>query len=326
MRPATVTGPFNTATSPLTTFVAGTSNAPLTRVVPDALYSSTALRATDESRTTIAPNSLSNRFFHSLRTPHASPFSWTPRVTPSSLPRSLVLRQDAKPLHAAVEVRPVGAQPAGRLGHYAVRSRERAADQQPLVPVERVAERQLRLDEVGERRCRHAPVTQREHGLDVARADAPTRVQDGQPFDDVGQLADVARPAVPREITHRLVGPFRRRLSRPPALQRSEVPNERRDVARPLAQRRHRERNHVQPEVEVFPESALLHRAREVVVRRRERADVHLDRPPAAHALDLLRFDCAQQLGLRLGPEVADLVEEQRPGDRKSTRLNSNHR
>src|SRR2546430_12483673 len=42
--------------------------------------------------------------------------------------------------------------------------------------------------------------------------------------------------------------------------------------------------------------------------------------PAGTHPLDLALLEHAQQLGLQLGPERGDLVE-----DRKSTRLNSSH-
>src|SRR2546430_13403227 len=69
------------------------------------------------------------------------------------------------------------------------------------------------------------------------------------------------------------------------------------------------------------------------------RSHVDLDRLDGAEAHELLFLDHAQQLGLRLEVDVADLVEEDRAAvgdfeetalgrdrpDRKSTRLNSSH-
>ena len=48
-------------------------------------------------------------------------------------------------------------------------------------------------------------------------------------------------------------------------------------------------------------------------MRGRHQAHVHLDRLRAAEALELLLLQHAQQLGLQLRRDVADLVEEQRP-------------
>ena len=76
-------------------------------------------------------------------------------------------------------------------------------------------------------------------------------------------------------------------------------------------------RNHIQAEEQILAKAAVGHRATEVLVRRRQNAHIDFDRLAAAHALDLTRFDGAQQLGLRFGAEVADLVEKERAGVRE---------
>ena len=95
-------------------------------------------------------------------------------------------------------------------------------------------------------------------------------------------------------------------------MQRGEVSHERGDVARTVAQWRHGQRNDVQPEEQIVAKRSLGDRAREILVRCCDDSHVHADRFPAAHAFDLLRLDGAQQLRLRLGSEIAHLVEKQR--------------
>ncbi len=90
------------------------------------------------------------------------------------------------------------------------------------------------------------------------------------------------------------------------------MPHERRDVVRTLAKRRYRERDDVEPEVQILPERAVGNRAREILVRGREDANIDADRLAATDSLDLARLDRPQKLRLRLGAEVADLVEQQR--------------
>ena len=91
-----------------------------------------------------------------------------------------------------------------------------------------------------------------------------------------------------------------------------EERRERRDVLDALAQRRQRDRDHAQAEVEVLAEPAFLHRLVEVDVGGGDQAEVGLDRAGAADALDLALLNRAQQLGLQVEPQVADLVEEER--------------
>ena len=79
-----------------------------------------------------------------------------------------------------------------------------------------------------------------------------------------------------------------------------------------LAQRRHGDRNDAQPEVEILAEPALRDFLFEVLVRRRNDADVDLDRPRRSEPLDFAFLQHAQHLGLRLGAHVADFVEEDR--------------
>ena len=86
-----------------------------------------------------------------------------------------------------------------------------------------------------------------------------------------------------------------------------------RDVVRPLAQRRQHEREHVQPVVEVLAEAAVGHHPGQVAVGGRDHPHVDLDRLRAAEALELLLLQDAEQLGLQLRGDVADLVEEERP-------------
>ena len=91
-----------------------------------------------------------------------------------------------------------------------------------------------------------------------------------------------------------------------------EEPRELRQVLDPVAQRRHPDRDDVDPVVEVLAERPFLDRLLEVDVGRRDQPEVGLDRLGAADALDLPLLDRAQQLGLQVEPQVADLVEEQR--------------
>jgi hypothetical protein len=76
--------------------------------------------------------------------------------------------------------------------------------------------------------------------------------------------------------------------------------------------RRHRDRHHVEPVVEVLAEFLARDRLFEVLVGGGDQANVDLDRARSAEPLELTLLQHAQDLGLGRGRHVADLVEEQR--------------
>ena len=69
---------------------------------------------------------------------------------------------------------------------------------------------------------------------------------------------------------------------------------------------------HIQAVEQVLAEQLGRHGLLEVLVRGRDDPHVDLDRLAAAHALDHLLLEHAQQLGLERQVHVADLVEEHR--------------
>ena len=155
----------------------------------------------------------------------------------------------------------------------------------------------------------------RRGGLQVAEGDLERRArgEDDRPLDDVLQLADVARPGVADQGLHDRGRDGLDPPAHPPGELLGEVADQPRDVVRPLPQRRQHEREDVQPVVEVLAEAAVGDHPRQVAVRGRHQPHVHLDRLRAAEALELLLLQHAEQLGLQLQRDVADLVEEQRP-------------
>jgi hypothetical protein len=140
-------------------------------------------------------------------------------------------------------------------------------------------------------------------GGDVVRAG-----EDERALDRVLQLAHVAGERVALERAQRrgreLVG---RRAVAP-----EHVLDQPRHVARPLAQRRQHDREHVQAEEEILAERARLHHVLERPVRGGDDARVHGERSVPAHARERLLLDRLQQLDLERERHLADLVQEQR--------------
>ena len=144
-----------------------------------------------------------------------------------------------------------------------------------------------------------------------------TRTKDDCALDDVRQLPHVAGPGVglePRERGRRDRGEAPLRLPGEPI---EEVAREVGDVLLPLAQRRQRHRDHVEPVIEVLAELTLLHGRVQLAVRRGDDAHVDGDRLRPAHALEGALLEEPQQLRLQLVRDVADLVEQHGPAVRR---------
>ena len=97
-------------------------------------------------------------------------------------------------------------------------------------------------------------------------------------LDGVFQLTHVARPVVPDERAHHLVG-----YSGDAALQFSlmvvdEEPHQRGDVFSTFAHWRHLDRKHAESIVEIGPELPFRHRRLQIMMRRRDDADVGASR------------------------------------------------
>ena len=85
-----------------------------------------------------------------------------------------------------------------------------------------------------------------------------------------------------------------------------------RDVFTPLAQRRERDREDIEPVVEIVPEAVLPNFLGEVAIGGRDDTHVDVHRPRAAQSLELPFLKDAQQLGLKLNRQITHFVEEQR--------------
>src|SRR5947207_7983384 len=136
--------------------------------------------------------------------------------------------------------------------------------------------------------------------------------EDQRALDHVLELADVAGPPVALEDRERRGGHGAHGLAelRRPVL--DEVGDEQRDVLAPLAQRRDVDRDDVEAVEEILSEDPVLHGLRDVAVRCRDQAHVHLDVLRVPDAPDLALLDHAQELHLERWGDLRDLVEEER--------------
>src|SRR5205823_5076772 len=140
----------------------------------------------------------------------------------------------------------------------------------------------------------------------------PARQDDGA-LDGVLELPHVSRPGIARERRHGVGGDGLDALVHATRELLHEVPDERRNVLWPLAERWKRDREDVHAIVQVVPERPGGDHLFEVPVRGCDYPDVDSFGARAAETLELPLLEHPQQLRLQLERDVADLVEEERP-------------
>src|SRR5712692_3667065 len=133
-----------------------------------------------------------------------------------------------------------------------------------------------------------------------------------QPLDQVLELPDVPRPPVFLQHRHRRFGHALNALPESRVVAAQKELRQLRNVLGAFTERRQLDGDDVDSIEQVFPEAALFHRLLEIDVRGGNQAELGFDRLRPADALDLAFLDRAQQLGLQIEPQIADLVEEQR--------------
>ena len=126
------------------------------------------------------------------------------------------------------------------------------------------------------------------------------------------ELADVPRPVVLLQSARDRVRNRLDRLRHGPGEPIGQMLREQGDVFAALPQRRKRDRKHVEPVVEIVPESVLTDLVGEVAIGSRDDPHVDVDGARAPEAFELPFLQDPQQLRLELNRQVPDLVEEQR--------------
>lgn len=163
----------------------------------------------------------------------------------------------------------------------------------------------------GNRRAGHAQAH-----LHVAFIDGVVGGEDHQPFDDVAELAHVAREAVGAELFHAGLGDVHAGAVVGLRRDLEKVFGERGDVFAPAAERRQIQGQDVEAIVEVGPKLAFVAQGFEIAVGRGDDAHIDLEDFVAADALDFALLQDAEQLGLHGGGHIADFIEEERAATR----------
>ena len=82
--------------------------------------------------------------------------------------------------------------------------------------------------------------------------------------------------------------------------------------SRPFSERRHFQAHNIETVVKILPKSSLADRLLQILVRRRDEPDVHLDRSRAADAFKFAFLQHAQQFHLERRREFTDLIKKHR--------------
>src|SRR6185436_17184045 len=156
-----------------------------------------------------------------------------------------------------------------------------------------------------------------ERQVQVARVDRVAFGENRRALDAVLQLAHVPRPGIAHQVLFRGRRQHQRPLVQVAAEFVDEVPRQRRNVGRTIAQRRNDDRKHRQPEIQILAVLPRRHGGLQVPVRRRHHAHVDVQRRRAADALERLLLERAQDLRLQRQRQIADFIEEQRAAVRE---------
>ncbi len=232
---------------------------------------------------------------------------------------------DSEPLHPSVKIRAVRLQSSRGIGDVSSGLGERSRNHGSLEAVQffrqrcrSARDRFARITDslLRSRRRRHNQVLglvpiHDEHVFDLLPGDLSARMQDRQSLDDIGELPNVAGPGVVAKQLECVAPPARFCLSGSLQELLGKMLDQLEDIVAALAQRRDRQRNHLEPEVQVLSKRSSSHRALKVVIRRREDSHVGANNFVAPDSLNLLGFDRAQQLGLRIGTKITNFVQKQ---------------
>src|ERR1700722_17709889 len=114
------------------------------------------------------------------------------------------------------------------------------------------------------------------------------------------QLPDITWPGVILEGLHGLTVNALDSASHPLAKLIHELPDQRRDIFPPLAERWNRDREDVEAIEEILPESALLHGELQITGSRRDQANIHANGSWTAQPLELALLQNPEQLDLQI--------------------------
>src|SRR5487761_278183 len=159
-------------------------------------------------------------------------------------------------------------------------------------------------------RLRHG--TPREIVRQMLASDGAVIAGDGRALQHIAQLTHVSRPRIRLEQLHY----FRIHTGRMTAVLaidvRKQLLDKQRQIVLVIAQRGQVDMEHIETEIKVLPKVPERYGLLRIFIRRREDANVDGRFDLAPNPPDLVVFQHAQKLGLRLRGHFADFIEQQR--------------
>src|SRR5579862_5349728 len=133
-----------------------------------------------------------------------------------------------------------------------------------------------------------------------------SRENDG-PFNEVLELPNVAWPRIVHERPHRLRRNLLDLFVHLTRILPSKVPSKYWNVLRMIAQRRRRDREHLEAVVEVASKELVTHHLGQVAVGGGDEPDINGNRPGPSQPLERLLLQRPEQFGLQVERNVANL-------------------
>ncbi len=219
--------------------------------------------------------------------------------------RRLHLLADAQPPDARVQMLAAHAEKTGRLRDVVPRLAERIEDGRLLRTLHRLLERPL-----PRRACRGL---RGDRGEEILRLDLLGQRERSRALDRVHQLAHVSGPEMGEQQTPRFASEGEARTMGPLPHSVQSMLGQKQDVLPALAQRGQDDGHHVHAVVEILAEPALVHLLGKGLVGGGDEAHIHLALDVLAQPANGSLLQHAQELDLKLGGQLADLVQEERP-------------
>jgi hypothetical protein len=132
-----------------------------------------------------------------------------------------------------------------------------------------------------------------------------------EPFEDVHEFADIARPVVADEVAQERCANGRHTNPEPGGESPKQELNQGRNIFSSISKGWHFDANYIQPEKEILPETPSTHLGFQIAVRRRDNSSRHYPGVVTPDSLVHMILKNSKQLGLQREVQFADLIQEE---------------
>jgi hypothetical protein len=136
-------------------------------------------------------------------------------------------------------------------------------------------------------------------------------VSNEEPFEDVHEFSDIARPVVAAELTQESCANGWRTNPQPGRESPKQELNQARNIFSSISERRHLDANYIQSKKEVSPETPSTHLGLQIAIRRCDNSSRHDAGMVTPNSLVHMILENSKQLGLQREAQFADLIQEE---------------